>query len=266
MLSSSLADQFGTRILSRRQFLATAASGSAALWTGCRNLTDPSAADPYANEPTRLRLAVHPPIRGTPLGTDVLTDANFRRAYIQVPPLYTPSNPAPLAIAFHGFGGRGTDFIGAYSDLTDASGIVLLAPHSGGQTWDAVAGDGFLDDVPFINQMLEQVWNRCVIDPNRIGLIGFSDGATYSLSLGLSNGDQLRGVVAHSPGFAVNVPNHGHPPFFISHGTDDQVLPIGATSRKIVPMLRALGDGVTYVEFSGGTRCPPRSQMRRWTG
>jgi predicted esterase len=242
--------------VSRRQFLAAAGCVSAGLWAGCRAMTDPSAPDPYASEPARLRLSVHPPTRGTPLGTDVLTDASFRRAYIQVPPSYTSSTPAPLVIAFHGGGGRGDDYIGAYSDLTDAAGMVMLAPNSSGETWDGVSEGRFANDVPFINAMLDQLWNRIAIDRTRIGLIGFSDGASYALSLGLANGDQLRGIVAHSPGFIVDAPRHGHPSFFVSHGTADPVLPIDATSRKLVPALRALGDDVTYLEFDGGHEVP----------
>jgi phospholipase/carboxylesterase len=55
---------------------------------------------------------------------------------------------------------------------------------------------------------------------------GFSDGASYALSIGLTNGDLFTHVVAFSPGFASPVAYTGKPPVFVSHGTHDEVLPI----------------------------------------
>jgi predicted esterase len=86
---------------------------------------------------------------------------------------------------------------------------------------------------------------------------GFSDGATYALSLGLVNGDLFRALVAFSPGFvAEGEPFLGRPRVFVSHGTEDQVLPIDRTSRTIVPGLRARGYDVTYREFDGRHEVP----------
>jgi phospholipase/carboxylesterase len=90
----------------------------------------------------------------------------------------------------------------------------------------------------------------------RITLGGFSDGATYALSLGLRNGDLFPRVVAFSPGFIVEGPPHGTPRFFVSHGTADTILPIDSCSRRIVPALRQRGYDVTFREFDGGHEVP----------
>jgi poly(3-hydroxybutyrate) depolymerase len=42
---------------------------------------------------------------------------------------------------------------------------------------------------------------QCTVDPQRICVSGFSDGASYALSLGLANGDLFTHVAAFSPGF-----------------------------------------------------------------
>jgi phospholipase/carboxylesterase len=65
--------------------------------------------------------------------------------------------------------------------------------------------------------------------------MGFSDGASYALSLGLTNGDLFRHVIAFSPGFMAPAARRGEPPVFVSHITRDGVLPIGVTSHRIVP-------------------------------
>ena len=41
-----------------------------------------------------------------------------------------------------------------------------------------------------------------LIDPSRIAMAGFSDGASYSLSVGLANGDLFSAVFGFSPGLA----------------------------------------------------------------
>jgi predicted esterase len=94
------------------------------------------------------------------------------------------------------------------------------------------------------------------VDPARVAIGGFSDGATYALSLGLVNGDLFPKVVAFSPGFVVEGPVHGKPEFFVSHGTSDPILPIDQCSRIIVPALRKRGYDVTFREFDGGHEVP----------
>jgi predicted esterase len=94
------------------------------------------------------------------------------------------------------------------------------------------------------------------VDPARISVGGFSDGATYALSLGLINGDLFHRVVAFSPGFVVPGLPHGKPRIFISHGTADPILPIDQCSRVIVPGLRRLGYDITYREFEGRHEVP----------
>ena len=89
------------------------------------------------------------------------------------------------------------------------------------------------------------------IDPQRIAVGGFSAGASYALSIGLANGGLFTHVSAYSPGFNAAPAREGRPRVFVSHGTSDGVLPINATSRRIVPQLRREGYEVEYEEFTG---------------
>jgi len=152
--------------------------------------------------------------------------------------------------------GAGGDAAGALRLIDGAAPrALLLVPESRGRTWDLLQ-DGFGPDVAFLDAALHAVFRRYRTDPRRIALAGFSDGASYALSLGLGNGDLFTHVLAFSPGFAAPAQMVGRPAVFVSHGVADTVLPIDRCSRRLVPCLRAAGCAVHYREFDGGHGVP----------
>jgi phospholipase/carboxylesterase len=155
----------------------------------------------------------------------------------------------------HGAGGDARSGLSHLVGLADEFGLVLLAPESRGRTWDVLAG-GFGPDVDFIDRVLGQTFDRLNVDAGRLAITGFSDGASYALSLGLTNGDLFTHVIACSPGFAAPADHRGKPPVFVSHGRRDRVLPIERCSRRIVPQLEREGYEVSYREFDGPHTVP----------
>jgi predicted esterase len=135
------------------------------------------------------------------------------------------------------------------------AGVAVLAPDSRDSTWDAIRWD-FGPDVAFLDRALDRVFGLLDADPSRIAIGGFSDGATYALSLGLINGELFRRVVAFSPGFVVPGNTQGKPRVYISHGTADEILPIERCSGTIVPALQKRGYDVTFKQFAGGHTVP----------
>lgn len=253
--------------IDRRTFISSLTAGALAVACGSeRDPVSPSLVLTDFNEPARLHLHPRAPTIVTTPGVSPIWYNTDWLTYLRVPPSYRPGHQMPLAIALHGGGGRGDFWMGSYGALTDAAGIVVIAPQSQALTWDAVQSGRFGADLTMINAVLDETFNRVDIDPSKIALIGFSDGASYALSLGLSNGDNIRHVVAHSPGSYIDVPRHGTPDFFMSHGTNDGVFFIEDTSEVIVPLIRGYGDSVNYVEFNGAHEIPPAiaSQAVTW--
>ncbi|WP_158043676.1 alpha/beta hydrolase [Skermanella pratensis] len=192
----------------------------------------------------------------TPPGIRTLSVGTERFGLISVPPGYRPGRPYPLLVLLHGAGGEAGQAIGWLRPVADEAGLILLAPQSEGSTWDVIMG-GYGPDVKRIDDALAEVFRRFAIDPDRVAVGGFSDGASYALSLGLTNGGLFRRVAAFSPGFAAPAGTDDSPGFYISHGTGDTVLPIDACSRRLVPRLRDAGFDVLYREFDGGHTVPP---------
>jgi len=166
-----------------------------------------------------------------------------------------PGQPAGLVVALHGAGGQAAAALKLLVGPAERRGLVVLAPSSLGPTWAAIHR-GADPDTPALDGALAQVFRAYAIDPARVAVAGFSDGASYALTLGLGNGDLFRRVLAFSPGFEAASRRSGRPEFFVTHGTGDQVLPIDRTSRRVVPALRRDGYAVTYHEFEGGHVVP----------
>jgi phospholipase/carboxylesterase len=156
----------------------------------------------------------------------------------------------------HGAGGKARRTLDAFLPFAEEAGLMLLAPESRQRTWDVLLGC-FGRDVAFVDRALRQTFARYAVDPARIAIEGFSDGASYALSLGLTNGDLFGQIVAFSPGFMAPAVPHGTPRIFVSHGVWDEVLPIDRCSRVLVPRLREAGYDVVYEEFDGPHTVPP---------
>ena len=178
-----------------------------------------------------------------------------RDGLIYIPPGHDAKGETPLALTLHGAGGDARSGLSHLIGLADEFGLVLLAPESRGRTWDRLEG-GYGPDVEFIDRALGQAFDRLAVDAGRLAVTGFSDGASYALSLGLTNGDLFTHAVAFSPGFAAPADRRGRPPVFVSHGKRDRVLPIERCSRKIVPQLEREGYEVRYREFDGPHTVP----------
>ncbi|HXV86015.1 MAG TPA: hypothetical protein VD793_04915 [Gemmatimonadales bacterium] len=169
---------------------------------------------------------------------------------IHVPAAVQRTRPAPLVLFFHGALRTVDAFVDSHQPLAEELGVIILAPYATEGTWDAIGGD-FGRDVDVVDRALRWTFDRWAVDPGRVGLSGFSDGGTYALALGRANGDLFGRVAAYSPGFLLPVTPVGRPSILISHGTDDAVLPINRTSRRIVPELERQGYTVDYREFAG---------------
>jgi predicted esterase len=191
----------------------------------------------------------------TARGTSPLGLGTDRDAILQMPAT-VPEAPIALVVLLHGAGGSADRLLARFGSAPAEAGVAVLAVDSRGQTWDAIRGR-FGPDVAFIDQALGRVFETVSVDPRRLAIGGFSDGASYALSLGLINGDLFRRIVAFSPGFLMEVPAEGRPRVFVSHGTRDTVLPIDRSRRIIVPTLRRNGYIVTFREFDGGHDVPP---------
>ena len=205
------------------------------------------------------RLHARPALRGQMLRTDAppqplepgthqLTFADGRKALLHAPP--NPDDHAlPLLVMLHGAGGQhggGDNIALAYAMLR---GCLLLIPDALSTSWDMLRG-GFGADLAFLDRALAWTMQRYDVAPHAIGIGGFSDGASYALSVGLMNGDLFSDILAFSPGFIAPLRRVGQPRIFVAHGLSDKVLSV-ELGRGIARKLADEDYEVRYAEFDG---------------
>src|SRR5262245_40866541 len=247
--------------ITRRQFALTAGGMLASFSFSEACAVSTSGAD---GEDGRLNARPRPGVSTSLTSGPLGLGSGGRDGVIQMPSTL-PDGKVPLLVFLHGATQSGAGLLRRIAPAADQMGVALFAPDSRDRTWDAITGR-FGADVLFLNRALEHVFERLAVDPARVAIGGFSDGASYALSLGLANGDLFPRVVACSPGFVVSGAVNGRSRFFISHGTADQILPINQCSRVIVPRLKAMGYDVNYREFEGRHELPPdiANEAMRW--
>ena len=202
------------------------------------------------------QLTARPAATAATLGPGETTLANGAVVYR---PVSLPPGPAALVILLHGAGGYPLDFLEQMKPVADHRGLMLLFPHSRGRTWDFIQNlaaerdpwRGGLD-AHRLDQSLSDLFARAPVDPKRVVLLGFSDGASYGLSLGTANPQLFSAVVALSPGMFVPPDSVDRAQrVFIAHGRSDHVLSFQATSETIVRSLRAGGANLVFRPFAG---------------
>lgn len=245
--------------LARRDLLRGGAAGLAWLLGACG---EDEAGVNLPGASTRGRLGFRPTPPPPPAGAVGPTgsvplqgSASAAPASAYVP---APSGPMRLVLFLHGAGGAAAESVKVLAPFADEQRLLLVAPQSVRSTWDVITG-GYGPDVHNIDRLLEAVTAAYPVDGYTVA--GFSDGASYALSLGIGNGDVFDSVLAFSPGFSAAEMRHGNPRFFVSHGTQDRVLPIDRCSRRIVPALERDGYEVTYEEFVGGHAVPQATKQ-----
>ena len=212
-------------------------------------------------------LSASPP--ATPLASSdtrsgVLSLAGGAYAYL---PKGRGGAPSPVLVALHGAGGQASQVLESFRQQADANGIVLLIPQSAKGTWDMIEDlksrlglelnvqPRYGKDLKALDTALADLFARVAVDPARVGIMGFSDGATYALSVGTANPQLFKRIIAFSPGPAFLGKSASDQYVFISHGENDRVLPF-ATARGHVSKLRVKKVPVEFERFDGGHEVP----------
>jgi len=183
--------------------------------------------------------------------------------------------PAPAVVFLHGRGADERDLLPIAQFLPDDLHVLSArAPDrlDPGYTWyelDLSAGDlhdsqpdaeDFRRSLDSVHEFVAAAVERFDLDPARVGLFGFSQGAVTSLSALLERPEAYRWVVALNGYLAGmhedRVENAESTPVFVGCGERDQVIPAHRAERA-ADLLREAGADVTFDRYPVGHGTTP---------
>ena len=177
-------------------------------------------------------------------------------AFAYVPATIT--GPAPLIVVLHGAGGDARYFLDQFKHDADQRGAILLSVQSSGRTWAQRRPTDDEADVANIKAAIAQLTAKAPIDRSRTTVLGFSDGASYALSIGMAYPGLFRTIVAFSPGYAFAPSDiDTEQRIFIAHSRRDPILP-AANVRDMIEGLEGAGYSPAVHWFNGGHEIDPQ--------
>jgi len=205
---------------------------------------------------------MEPRDEASPVG-EVDLERGEASAVLLTPGEIDPERRYPLFTVLHGAGRQNEMLVKACRGEPDRRQAFFLVPRSVEPTWDLIVG-GPRTDLDFLEYAYDLIYRRYPIDPARQSLIGYSDGASYALSLTLSNPKLFDAALCWAAGFVVldrdNVSESDRKPrVYLEYGTHDELF---AFDRVALPMKQSLEEAGYTVEFSvdeGGRHWPSGS-------
>ena len=186
--------------------------------------------------------------------------------------------PLPTLIALHGHGADAADLLGLGAIL--AGGRLLMIcpqaefsvdPNYPGYTWFSPGMGGrhtpeqFERTVGVVSAFIDCALDRYPVDPDRVALLGFSQGGSIGYRLALSDPRRFAGFAALSTSFSAEAatgiattPELREFPVLLQHGADDPAIPI-ARAREARERLQALRIDPDYREYAMGHEIGQRS-------
>lgn len=213
-------------------------------------MIDPSLLDGPLTGRLSFRPGAEPSAEPLPAGRHALSFDAGREAVLVVPDGLDTGGPVPLLVMFHGAGGEANRVLPHLVPHARKRKFLLLAPQSMFVTWDIVVG-GHGPDLQRLDAALSTVARHFRLDPARLAFAGFSDGGSYALSTGVTNGDVASHVIGLSAGFMNTFTQAGTPRVFLAHGRADRQLPIETSARPHAKRLLDSGHDLTLQPFDG---------------
>jgi len=210
-----------------------------------------------------LHATPHTPARREEAATGLVTITRGEsRAFLLTPKAIDPERAYPLVTVLHGAGRQDELLIRATRDDPDRRGALFLVGRSFHPTWDLILGADRVD-LDFFEYAYEWIYDRYLVDPARQALLGYSDGASYALAVGLSNPRLFAAVMGWAAGFlAIDTANltaaDPRPRVFLEYGTADPLFPFAQVALPMRAALERLGYDLTFRADEGGAHWPSR--------
>jgi polyhydroxybutyrate depolymerase len=177
---------------------------------------------------------------------DSLTHQTYQRKYaMHFPPNFTNTDLVPILFMLHGGGGtmlNAQNFTNL-NQVSNANGFIAVYPEgygvipSGGFSWADGRGTSAdiagIDDLGFINKLLDTLMANYTIDTNKIYICGFSNGGFMIQRLACEQNQRFAAMASLG-------------------SIMDTILFSNCNPQRAIPMMFVLGTEDPFVPFNGG--------------
>ena len=183
---------------------------------------------------------------------ETLAFGGLKRSYRIYVPAH-PANPAPVVFVLHGGGGSGSgqELItkAGFNRIADREGIIVLYPDGVGRGWNDGRSDIHstsarkdVDDVGYLEALLESVAARYAVDRRRVFATGMSNGGFMSYRLACDAANTFLAIAPVVAGLSVDLGPRCKPARPVSvailNGTDDPLVPWNGGKVSVFGMTR----------------------------
>lgn len=189
--------------------------------------------------------------------------------------------PAPALVGIHGYAQTGSEFVGLVRKIAPDR-FAAIAPQGLNQLPVRTSGrvafhwmssfekaDSIERNGRFLKQMIENLAEEGTIDPARVYLLGFSQGASVAFRFAQHYPELVRGVISACsdlpPDVAADLAPFDSIPALIIYSESDPVVP-GKVSEIAFSQLREAGVAVQALTFESGHKIPSsiHADIRDW--
>lgn len=208
---------------------------------------------------------VEPRDEASPTG-EVPVEWGEHRGVLLVPDAIDPARRYPLVTVLHGAGRQDELLVKGCRREPAKRDALFFVPRSLAMTWDLIAGGG-RPDLDFLEFAYDLIYRRYPIDAERQALVGYSDGASYALSIGISNPRIFRAVMGWAAGFCAYdytfvTDDDPKPDILLEYSTQDELFPFDTVAQPMRDSLREAGYAVEFRVDEGGRHWPSGSFQR----
>lgn len=174
---------------------------------------------------------------------------------INVPAGIVPPNGFPVCILLHGNGGNGAGMLNEFMDILECH--ALVAPTGYLNSWNICAEDSDAPDIEMINDLVNILQTYSNINPNKIRIIGSSNGAGLANNIFIENKntgiDIVCAIVSH-----LNEPQYHLGNFYKPSASTDPLSSFCGYDNLVNPLatrkyLSISNDNDPIIPYSGGT-------------
>ena len=187
-------------------------------------------------------------------------EGQFREYLIYVPDSYDNTSSIPLVMSFHG----GSDTAEGHMQMTDmqsisdTAGFLIVYPqgslNNGVSHWNSMyyteENKSNVNDIGFIEELIDTLYNNYNIDSTRLYAVGFSNGADFAFSLACYLNNTFAAIASVAGLMPEESEIHCNSSdttgILIIHGTNDSARPYNGIDGWYLSVDNALNYWINY--------------------